>query len=216
LYLLSLIANYKIPLEKVYRKYAPASIKVSTNTIHRILHYTRLGLTRRQGVALLIENKDEKGKYLVGNDISLTNSKLGAKGNLSLPMGHSKTGEDPRISIMRVLQQEVFTNNVINLDFPVNIVPEHPNPLMYINIADIKVTVYKISISPKLQFSSFKLQNLAFKSFSDISKTEIRPGVGEILLNYELSINSESVREGFEISSNLNTSLLAFAKIGSK
>lgn len=216
LYLLSLIANYKIPLEKIYRKYAPASIKVSTNTIHRILHYTRLGLTRRQGTALLIENKIEPGKYVVGNDISLTKSILGEKGDYSLPMGHSKTGEAPRVSIMRVLQQEVFTDKVTDFNFPVNLIPEHPRPVMYINIADIRVAVYHITISPKLEFSSFKLQNLGFKSSAEIKNENVRPGVEEIISSYELNRNSELLNEGFEINSNLNASLLAYAKIGSK
>ena len=216
LYLLSLIANYKIPLEKIYRKYAPASIKVSTNTIHRILHYTRLGLTRRQGVALIIENMDEKGKYLLGNDISLTKSALGEKGDLSLPMGHSKTGEDPKMQILRVLQQEVFTNDLINRNFPVNLVPEHPKPIMYINIADIRVSVYHLLYSPKLCFSSYKLQNISFKSQQEIQDAEVRPGVIEIIKHYELKSSSEKVSEVIEINSNLNNVLLTYAKIGSK
>ena len=216
LYLLSLIANYKIPLEKIFRKYAPSSIKVSTNTIHRILHYTRLGLTRRQGVALLIENKEVPGEYLVGNDISLTKTVLGNKGDLSLPMGHSKTGEDPRIQILRVLQQEVFTKSLINGNFPTNLVPEHPKPIMYINIADIRVSVYHLEIYPKLHFSSYKLQNISFRSQQEIQKAEVRPGVVEIIKNHEHNQNSEIALETIEISSNLNNALLAYAKIGSK
>jgi hypothetical protein len=216
LYLLSLIANYKIPLEKIYRKYAPASIKVSTNTIHRILHYTRLGLTRRQGVALLIENKDKPGQYLTGNDVSLTKTVLGNKGDLSLPMGHSKTGEDPRIQILRVLQQEVFTDFLINGNFPTNLVPEHPKPVMYINIADIRVSVYCLKVSPRLSFSSYKLQNISFKTLKEIKGHEVRPGVVEIVKNYEDILTGESTSEALEINSNLNTSLFAYAKIGSK
>lgn len=214
LYLLSLIANYKTPLEKVYRKYAPASVKVSSNTLHRILHCTRLGLTRRQGVALLIENKLESGKYLVANDMSLTHTDLGSKGDLSLPMSHSKVGENPRVSIMRVLQQEVFSNSVLNKNFPVNIIPEHPKPAMYINIADIRVSVYTLQIHPEFSFSSFKLRNHTFKDIQEIRALPVRPGVCEIINAYEQNRNTN---QDFvpEIDSNLNTSLLAYAKIGS-
>jgi len=216
LYLLSLIANYKIPLEKIYRKYAPSSIKVSTNTLHRILHYTRLGLTRRQGVALLIENQDDPGKYLLGNDISLNKSVLGRKGDLSLPMGHSKTGETPQQSILRVLQQEVFTEDVILHKFPAKIIPEHPKPVMYINIADIRVTVYHLKISPKYKFTSFKLQNLSFLKHESLSGLVVRPGVLEILNKYKQMETLPSESPALEFNSNLNRDILAYAKIGSK
>ena len=112
LHILSKIVDYKIPLERIYHQFAPKTIQVSTNTLHRILHYTRLGLTRRQGAALVINPKESVERYLLGNDLSLSNPSLGRKGDLSLPMGHSKIGENPRESILRVLQQEVFTNLV--------------------------------------------------------------------------------------------------------
>lgn len=214
LYLLTLMANYKIPLEKIYRKYAPTTIKVSTNTLHRILHCVRLGLTRRQGVALLIENKTDKGKYLVGSDISLNNSVLGERGDLSLPMSHSKLGEDPRLSILRVLQQEVFTQSVLTHNFPVNIVPEHPKPVLYINIADIRVSVYKITIGSSFKFSSHKLKNHSFMDLNKISTSQTRPGVVEIISNFE-EHKDKNPNEVIEIDSNLNTNLLAYSKISS-
>lgn len=216
LYLLSLIANYKIPLEKIYRRYAPASIRVSTNTIHRILHYMRLGLTRRQGVALLIENSERKGEYLMGNDMSLSQSVLGVRGDLSLPMGHSKTGEDPKISIQRVMQQEVFTEQVITQKFPTESIPLHPKPVMFINIADVRVSVYHLKISPKERFSSYKLQNLAFVNPEKIKNSAIRPGVPEIISKFECIKNQNEETIAIELNSNLNQAILALAKIGSK
>lgn len=210
LYFLNLLINYKIPLEKTYRNYAPKGIRISLNTLHRIIHYTRLGLTRRQGTALLITNKKEPNKILIGNDISLANNLLGQKGDYSLPMSHSKTGENPRDSIIRVLQQEVFTDLVVNKSFPYFVISEHPKPLMYINIADVRVTVYHIELNSDLPFSSFKLTNLQYKSISDLRDKKLRPGVGDILENFlDLQSNS-SLSTAPEFNSSLNTTLYAW------
>ena len=90
LHILSLINNYKVPLEKVYRKYAPQTLKVSTNTLHRIMHHVRLGVTRRCGAALIISTESKKDKYLIAQDISLNSAILGQSGDFSLPMGHTQ------------------------------------------------------------------------------------------------------------------------------
>lgn len=188
--MLSLVADYKLSLEKVYEKYAPHKLWVSTNTLHRILHYTRLGLTRRQGTALLISTKTNKHEFLMGNDQSIKESVLGKNGDLSLPMGHSKTGESPRDSIARVLQQEVFSDLTIEGKFPFDLIPKHPKPEMYINIADIRVSVYKIELDTKRNFSSYKLHNHAFYSLHSLDSKKLRPGVIDIIQNYLLNSNS--------------------------
>ncbi|KKT29703.1 MAG: hypothetical protein UW41_C0027G0012 [Candidatus Collierbacteria bacterium GW2011_GWC2_44_18] len=215
LHILSKIVDYKIPLERIYHQFAPKTIQVSTNTLHRILHYTRLGLTRRQGAALVINPKESVERYLLGNDLSLSNPSLGRKGDLSLPMGHSKIGENPRESILRVLQQEVFTNLVLEDRFPFHLIPVHPKPLMYINIADIRVSVYHIELDKELNFSSFKLSNLRFKKLNDISALKTRPGILEIIQNYEkLSLQPEPSTTP-EFNSNLNSNIFALAEIHS-
>ncbi len=194
---LSMVADYKLSLEKIYEKYAPQTIRVSTNTLHRILHYTRLGLTRRQGVALIISPKTSKKLYLIGRDISLSQPGLGQKGDLSLPMGHARTGENPRDSIIRVLQQEVFTDLTLSKEFPYEVVPEHPKPVMYMKIADIRVSVFQISLVGDYSFSSVKLDNIEFQTLNQIRQKSIRPGVEDILKVYEnsLEIEDESVPE---------------------
>lgn len=181
---LSLVADYKLSLEKVYERYAPKKLLVSTNTLHRILHYTRLGLTRRQGTALIITKQGSSECFLVGNDVSLDNDLLGKRGDLSLPMGHSKTGENPRDSIIRVLQQEVFCDRVLEGNFPSEVVPPHPKPMMYMNVADIRVSVFHLELNKNYKFSSFKLNNLKFRGLSEIEKEKLRPGVGDILRNF--------------------------------
>jgi hypothetical protein len=213
LYVLSLLASYKIPLEKAYHHLAPKSIQVSTNTLHRILHYTRLRLTRRQGVALLITPKDSPEKILLGNDLSLTNSSLGNKGDYSLPMGHSKIGEPIKDSIARILQNEVFTDKVISQSFPWEIIPEHIKPLMYINITDIQVSVYKLELPQKLTgFSSFKLSNIRFQNLNKLPNKHFRPGIADILQNYTKIISANQSDNAMVFDSELNEKIYALAK----
>ncbi len=191
--ILAKLATYKIPLEKAYHQYAPSSIKVSTNTLHRILHYIRLGLTRRQGTALLITQVGKPDAFLTGVETHRPNSALGQRGDLALPMGHSKTGEDPKDAIARVLQQEVFTDLVTNSMFPWEIIPSHPKPVLFINIADIKVAVYHLELLDIFQFSSFKLSQLQYRDLKEISCHPLRPGIEEICQKY--------LTQGFDLKS---------------
>jgi len=213
LFLMSLLADYKISLEKIYHRFAPKTFQVSSNTLHRILHYTRLGLTRRQGVALLIVTKDKPTKVLMGNDFSLRDKKLGNKGDLSLPMGYSKLGEPAKDSIARVLQNEVFTNRVVARKFPWKVIPDHNKPVMYVNIADICVSVYKLEIPTNLvDFSSLKLRNIRFREISEIDKYSLRAGVEDIVKTYENLGKSEQSAEALVVNSKLNSSIFALAR----
>jgi len=215
LLILNLVANYKTSLSKIIQNHVPRSIRVSSNTIHRILHNVRLGLTRRQGTALLITKKNHPYEILIGQDISLIDPMLGKSGDYSLPMGHSKLGEDPRTSIIRVLQQEVYTDHVINGCFKSSIVPKHLKPVMFIDIADIKVSVYHLELTDRYTFSSFKLKNLSFSPISNFNSLTLRPGVSEIVSNYQ-KINKEGIKDTKYIYSDLNNRILAFAKLPTK
>lgn len=209
-YMLSLLANYKISLEKIYHRYAPKSIQVSINTLHRILHYTRLGLTRRQGAVLIINSKDNPNKVLIGNDNSIVSSSaLGNKGDVTLPMGHTKLGEPVCDSIARILQNEVFTDEIINNLFPWSIIPQHIKPIMRINITDICVSVYSIELPLKYpKFSSFKLSNLKLTDISKINFENTRPGIQEIL---DVYIRPKNIKNEL-INSDLNNALFALAR----
>jgi len=214
LYILSLLANYKIPLERIYHQHAPHSLQISTNTLHRILHYIRLGLTRRQGVVLIITSLNEPYKVLTGNDDSLNSqSIMGKKGDLTLPMGHSKIGENPQDSIARILQDEVFSQSVIKQSFPWEIIPVHPQPLVNINIADICITVYKLELPLNHpRFSSFKLKNLQLLDIDRINFNEARPGIKDILDAYTSNSYVE-FRNGIPtITSELNSKIYALAQ----
>lgn len=206
--ILTKLSSYKIPLEKVYHRFAPRRIQVSINTLHRILHYTRLGLTRRQGTALLITSDNDSQGFLTGREQNTPNSNLGKKGDLALPMGHSKTGESPQDAIARVLQQEVFTDQTIEGNFPWELVPDHPQPVMYINIADIKVTVYHLVLKQGYQFSSFKLNALKYRNLNRLLVGNLRPGVEDILKQHAGLLKNNQKILVPELSSQLNLALL--------
>ena len=208
LHVLSLINNYKVPLERVYRKYAPHTLKVSTNTLHRIMHHIRLGVTRRCGAALLISHESSKDRYLLAQDVSLNNPSLGEPGDFSLPMGHTRMQDNSTTSITRVLQQEVFTNKCLDGSFPFNLISKNAKPIFFINIADIKVAVFRLIIPDKYNdFSSFKLQGHCFKNQNELQAIKIRPGVGEIVEKYEELRFAPQSNTEIVINSKLNLAL---------
>jgi len=214
LHILSLINNYKVPLEKVYRKYAPQTLKVSTNTLHRIMHHIRLGVTRRCGTALLISQESNLDRYLIAQDISLQNPSLGEVGDFSLPMSHTRMQDNTYTSITRVLQQEVFSNNCISGTFPFYLISGTEKPIFYINIADIKVAVFRIVIPDSYStFSSFRLKNFSFKNQNEIASSKVRPGVGEMVKKYEELRYLPQPSCEIVIESNLN---LALSRIPSR
>lgn len=199
LHLLSLLNTYKLPLERVYHHYAPQSIQVSTNTLHRILHHIRLGVTRRVGAALIISTQESPGRYLLAKDKSLKNDILGQKGDWSLPMGFTREQDSHKTSIIRVLQQEVFTEQAITNRFPNLKLPE--KEIFTINIADIKVYVYLVLLPKKYpNFSSFKLKKHQFLGISELNTNRVRPGVIDILKNYEEHKFNQNIESSLNLS----------------
>lgn len=209
LHILSLLNNYKVPLERVYRKYAPNTMKISTNTLHRILHYIRLGVTRRCGAALLISPESNKDKYLIAQDISISNALLGQEGDFSLPMGHTRMQDSHATSITRVLQKEAFTDMAIKGNFPFELIDKDTKPEFYINIADIKVGVFRLVIPDRYNvFSSFKLHNFHFLTHQEITENKLRPGVEDIIKEHE-KLRYEPVGDKeIVIDSSLNLALI--------
>jgi len=187
---LVLLSNNKIPLERLYKK-LPMSFKTSMSTMHRILHYVRQGMIRRYGCALVISGGDSNLNVLVGDDISTPRLELGkAYGATSLPMGFSRHDEDPKISIKRVLQQEIFTNDTIQKSFPEEVIQKDPKPFMYFDVVDVRVAVYHLVLAEKYKdrLSSFKLKDHRFLDSSDILNNmnfNFRYGVKEIIAGYD-------------------------------
>ena len=194
LLILSRLLDTQLPLETFFRKHVPASLKPTLSTTHRVVKKIKEGVIRRLGTALIITPQDNQQKILVGQDISLTNTHFGHKGDLSLPMGYSKHQEDTSTSIRRILEREVFTQKVINQTFPYTLVPQKLKSFMTINIADVSVKVYHLNLPKKLlkpsQLSSFKLKNLRLINLNSLTNLKplekgIRPGVVEISQYYQ-------------------------------
>lgn len=198
---LVLLSDRKIPLERLYRE-LPPSFQTSMATMHRILHCIKEGVVRRFGTALVITPHKREDLVLVGEDITPPKIKLGKPfGAITLPMTYSGRKEDPGVSILRVLQQEVFSRLAIEKRFPLNMIPAIPKPFMHLKIADIGVAVYHLPLTREFSeesvFSSFKVRHHQFASFEDISKLEsglvVRSGVKEIIEGYRKYLNQESV-----------------------
>jgi len=189
---LSLLSKDKVPLESLYKR-LPPSFKTSMGTMHRLLHNIKEGITRRVGTALVITPNNDPDEVLVGEDISTPRLELGKPfGSITLPMGYSKTDEDSRDSILRVLQQEVFTRMAIDRNLPLGLIPAKPRLFMYVDIADIRVSVYHVELSQELAdndcFSSYKVRKHNFISVLELAGGgrigNFRSGIKEIGLGY--------------------------------
>jgi len=190
---LTLLSRDKVSLEALYKR-LPPSFKTSMGTMHRILHNIKEGVVRRVGTALVVSPSDKPNLVLVGNDISTPRLELGKPfGSVTLPMGYSKEDESPKDSILRVLQSEVFTQMAIGRIFPTEIIPANPKPFMFVDIADIRVSVYPVKIPERLgridSFSSFKIQNYRYLRVSELAnggeEYNFRAGIKEIGLGYQ-------------------------------
>jgi len=177
-------------IESIYKK-MPLSFQTSLKTIYRIYSYMKQGLTRRVGVALVISPFNNPYKVLLAKDISTPYFELGKEyGLLSLPMGYSRKRDSRKTGVIRILQQEVFTDLVIKDNFPFDIVPSYLEPFMYLDIADVRVAVYSLTLPKEMcslsRFSSFKLKDYNFYDAYDIVRGDLslRLGVKEAILGY--------------------------------
>jgi hypothetical protein len=188
---LSSLSNEKIPLETLYRN-MPPSFRTSMGTLHRILTHVREGTIRRVGTALVVSPGSNPNLVLVANDVSTPRLEVGKPfGSISLPMGYSRRTENKETSVLRVLQQEVFTQQAIGRRLPVEKILDDPNPFMYIDIADVRVAVYNLILPDWLSatenFSSFKIKDHRYLHVSEIvrGRRDFRTGIREIALGYK-------------------------------
>lgn len=191
---LAQLAEEKVPLEAMYKR-MPPSFRTSLATMHRIYQYVKEGATRRVGAVLVITPHDNSRKVLVGNDVSTPRIELGKPySSVSFPIGFSRKRDAKKKAILRILQQEVFTRQTVARSFPQDVIPENPEPFLYIDVADIKVSVYHLALPRKLSgienFSSFKLENHRFIDVSDIisaspKERNLRAGMAEIAMFHQ-------------------------------
>lgn len=186
------LAYDNIPIEELYKK-MPPSFQTSASTLYRILAYVKEGITRRVGTALIITPYDSKDKILLAHDVSTPRIELGKPyGALSLPMGYSRKRDGRKVNIIRVLQQEVFTRKTLELAFPNETVPQDPQPFMYLDIADVRVSLYHLQLPKNLSgvrnFSSYKLKEFEYVSMDKILKGDyknLRAGVIDAVAGYK-------------------------------
>ena len=213
---LTVLSQEKIPLERLYRQ-MPLSFKTSISTLHRVLTFVRKETIRRVGTALVISPEDDGNQILVGRDISTPRPELGKPyGSLSLPMGYSSRTESAKTSILRVLQQEVFSQNAISQNMP-NVIPDYPKPFMYFDIVDVRVAVYHVILPKELsqweKFSSYKVAGHSFVSAYDLSQGNLqglRMGIAEIgsgYVNYRRNLEVGPLRIPVIEKSHLNRDL---------
>ena len=188
---LSQLSSEKIPLETLYRN-MPPSFKTSMGTLHRILTHIRKGTIRRVGTALMLSPRANPNMVLVGNDVSVPRLEVGKSfGSISLPMGYSRRTEGREASVLRVLQQEVFTNRAIERTLPIDELVGSFSPFMYVDIADVRVAVYNFLLPDWLSdtgsYSSFKIRDLRFLHVSEICSAEgnFRTGMAEMGRGYD-------------------------------
>lgn len=182
-----------IAFEKLYKK-MPPSYRTSVVTLYRVLAYVKEGITRRLGTALVISPFNDPNKILIAKDISTPNIDFGKYyGNYTIPMGYAKKGSPRSINIKRILQQEVFTDTVTEKKFPDFFLKDEMSPYMYLDIADVRVSVYHLQLpeeySSVTNFSSYKLKDYSFVESEKLLKegyinASLRAGVKEAVKGY--------------------------------
>jgi hypothetical protein len=187
------LAKDNILVDDLYRK-TPPSFQTSIKTLYRILSYIKEGITRRVGTALVITPYNFPEKILLAKDISAPNLALGKSyGAYSLPMGYSRKRDSRFTNVLRILQNEVFSRQVVEKKFPKEIIPQRLEPFMYLDIADVRVGVYQLFLPKGLTslkvFNSYKLKGYNFFDLNSLlgekTKQTFRAGVVEIARGYK-------------------------------
>jgi hypothetical protein len=186
------LGKENIAFEDLYKK-LPSGFQTSASTLYRILGYVKQGITRRVGVCLVLSPYNDKKMVLIARDISTPRIQLGKEyGFYSLPMGYAKKRNSRKVNIKRILQQEVFTQKTIQKSFPDGLLEIDFEPFMYLDIADVRVAVYQISLPKSLSsasvFSSSKLVDYRFETIDNILSGKpkaLRAGIKEAVYGYK-------------------------------
>jgi len=191
---LSHLVKDNIPFEKLYKK-MPSNYRTSVVTLYRVLSYVKEGITRRLGCALVISPYNDQNKVLIAKDVSTPNIEFGKTyGSYTIPLGYAKKGASRTENIRRILQQEVFTDWVAEKKFPDFFMKDEMSPFMYLDIADVRVSVYNLQLPKNLSspvfFSSYKLKNYKFVNSKELldgkyEKVTLRAGVKEAVRGYQ-------------------------------
>lgn len=176
-----------MPLERVYKQ-MPLSFQTSLSTLHRIYQYMEKKTVRRHAAALIITRAEDNTEILVGAEV-FGNSRYGKRtGDYSIPMSFSKADETNFNSVLRVLQQEVFSSIAQSGNLKPNspttqeLIEPNLEPLFYFDIVDVRVKAFHLSIPSNMEewLRSYKLINHHFRSINDLS-IPLRAGVNEMV-----------------------------------
>ncbi len=181
------------PLESIY-KGMPLNFKTSIATLHRI--YNRIleaklnVVTNRYATALIISDEENMNSVMVGTE-QYSRLKYGKlSGQLTIPLTFSKFNDTPGQRVLRVLQQEVFTNESIekrfsDRSFVQMLLLNLSNPFLKYRLLDVEIQCYSITIPKTLStFSSYKLSNHHFVEKEEILHTvdgSYREGIQDII-----------------------------------
>lgn len=215
----------RLPLESLYRR-MPNDFKTSISSLHRTLSCIKKGIVRLPGEALIVTPERYPDMVLVGEEV-FPRLAYGKKvGDISIPMGFAKKGEEVGMSILRILQQEVSNPLVLERSLVVGgnltkaIIDDKKEPFMFIDIADVRVACHHIVLPGELceerLLKSGKLNNLRFAHLDELSFIEnakIRAGVKEIVEGHRERIDGSLDPTPFYQLSNLNKELLAIETV---
>jgi hypothetical protein len=185
------------PLESIY-KTMPPSFQTSIATLHRI--YNRVLETKQKAVAtryataLTLSKAQNANEVLIGTEL-FSETKYGKiAGQATIPMTFSRNSDTPFQRIIRVLQQEVLTEEAIHKKFVDKEYVNHllqnvRGPFLKYRLLDVEISCYALTLPTDIHhFSSFKLTNHQFVHQSDVSN--------ESTLRYRIGI-PEIVRQSF-------------------
>lgn len=199
------------PLAKVYRELMPLDFETSLVSLHRVYNSVIRGQTPKHATALLI-NPGDHGKILIAREQTSSVRYAKFRGDATVPMSYSRSNEDPKLSILRVLQQEVWQHEAvtgqlsITSDLVREIIPDDPIPLAFVDVLDVRLSVYALSLPsffPKA-FSSSRVSNHKFINMDQADNTQFRFGVREMVDYYKQTLFGHTASQVPVFSSDLN------------
>lgn len=212
-----------LSVEKLYKK-MPYDFETSLATIYRIYGLIKRGITRRCATALIISPQDCHELVMVGNDVSTPRLEIGKPfGSLTYPTTFSDKSDNYQQSVLRVLQQEVFTKMSVSKRFPYEILDQVKKPFAFVDIVDVRVSLHRLILPYNLSqienFTSYKLKDQRYihinQLIEPINNLYTRQGMFEMSTAYNdkvLGSKKSKKIASIRYLSHLNQKVAAFAQ----
>lgn len=208
----------RVPLEDLYKR-TPPNFATSVATLHRIYRWAKEEIKkevqkrdmRRAGTALVVSPFGTPNLFVIARDVTPAKHEFKKLcGSVSFPMTFSKRGEARQTSVLRVLQQEVFSDRLIedpnSFYTVVSPLVAGVSPFMFLDIADVRVAVYHVELPNELsgvgELSSPKLKDFKFVTVKQLKamseqKYSLRQGMLEIAGGYRKYLSCFAKGEQF-------------------